>query len=189
MTERKIIALAGLSGAGKTTLIRDLQSKARFLHLSASDLIKEQKLLEEDAKASSEELRTGDISDNQRLFRAAFKRNAATTKAAIIFDCHTIIDTPNKVELVPESTFDRLHITHFCFLQVGSSELVDRRAGDTSRTRPTRSQGQLDEQETEATEHTFRIAKHLDVPFVILTQNNAHSSLLSLLGVEGVEPT
>lgn len=164
MSGRRIIALAGLSGAGKTTLIRKMSEKAEFLHLSASELIKEG-FEGQGARRTSEDLRCGDIPDNQMQFVDAFKARAATTVGPIVLDCHTVIDTPAGLQRIPAETFDAIGITHLLFLTADPETLLVRRKRDSSRARPESTAAELAEQQMIAFEVAKGIAETLGIPF------------------------
>ena len=181
MIERKIIALSGLSGAGKSTVLKELKLAVEFVHLSAGELIKEQKLIEENENASAEQLRNGDIQHNQRLFKAAFRRRTSKAESTIILDCHTLIDTPGGMQLVPEDTFDHLGLTNFCFLRINPPELVRRRMIDVRRERPIRSEHDLAEQQLKAFDHAGRIARALAIPFLEIDYRSARKKLVLLI--------
>lgn len=87
MTEkRRNIALAGLSGAGKSTLIRAVLKENDFVHLSASDLIKEYIKDRDGQHKTSEKLRLGNITDNQACFVEAFEEKVQSIDRHIILD-------------------------------------------------------------------------------------------------------
>ncbi len=113
---RRIIALAGLSGAGKTTLIRRVADQATLVHLSASDLIKAQIKLENEEERTSEALRSGNIPYNQDRLVTAFTAIAQSLTKHIILDCHTVIDTPVGIQRIPVEVFRAIEITDFIFL-------------------------------------------------------------------------
>ena len=165
---RRIVALSGLSGSGKSTLIDRIQMHMDVTHLSASDLIKEQFGVEEGILKSSEELRKGDIDENQARFINAFNRAARQVVGPIIIDCHTVIDTLSGLRLVPKVTFEAIGVTDFVFLEVPPEELVRRRELDAKRSRPNRSALELARQQRRGIEAASDIANDLKIPMMII---------------------
>ena len=179
-TSQRVIALAGLSGAGKTTLLRNVSNLASFLHLSASDLIKEQIKREEGTERNSENLRFGNIPDNQTRLVEAYKRKTRNSNGHIVVDCHTIIDTPDGLQYIPASTFEAIGITDFLFLKINSNEIFKRRSKDISRSRPERSVEELAAQQEIALQSARKISKILNVSFTVL-QTSPDSEFLRIL--------
>lgn len=64
---KRRIAILGLSGVGKSTLIGKIRDTVPLLHLQASALIKAEQAHREKSPDSSEALRTGAVIDNQLL--------------------------------------------------------------------------------------------------------------------------
>lgn len=181
MNTKKLIALAGLSGTGKTTTLMTLIKRTHFEHLSASELIKEQRLIEANESASSEQLRKGDIQDNQKLFRVAFRRRANQVNIPVILDCHTLIDTPDGLKVMPVEIFEGLGLSHFTFLSVEPDQLAHRRRYDEARERPERSEEELLQHHNIALNQAKKVAGYLGIPFVEICEADRIRSLTSLL--------
>lgn len=178
MNQRRIIALAGLSGAGKTTILQAVSKETGSVHLSASSLIKEQKLFESGLESSSESLRTGNISDNQFLLSRAFRRQTMTIESHIFLDCHTVIDTPTGLQELSASVFEALGLTDFAFLIVEPGLLAQRRRNDIARNRPERSEEEIRAQQKAALQVGRDVANLIGVPFTVLTDNDARKKLV-----------
>jgi len=176
---RRIVALAGLSGAGKTTLIKHVNQQGGFTHLSASELIKEYKKMQ-GSLPTSEQLRTGNLQDNQTQLIKAFEFRSATVDGDIILDCHTLIDTPSGLQFIPAEVFAALGVTEMVFLSVGPEVLVARRNGDTTRQRPQRSTAELHDQQEAARIAALEISQEIDIPFSEIEHqpNNELESIL-----------
>lgn len=177
---QRVIALASLSGAGKTTLVRSVSGSVDFTHLSASDLIKEQITREEGIERSSEALRSVSIPGNQIRLVESYRARASNISGHIVLDCHTIIDTPSGLEDIPASIFEAIGITDLLFLVVDPTEISKRRSRDTFRSRPYRTVCELAEQQKIALHVAREISGVLDIPFTIL-RKAPETELLSML--------
>lgn len=179
---RRIIALAGLSGSGKTTLVQRLLTDLEFVHLSASQLLRERS--ERSGKAKdSEGLRLGDIDANQRELIDAFVERAADIEGDIVFDCHTVIDTPAGLQFIPSTVFGAMGITDMVFLSVEPALLVERRLRDVGRSRPARSAVELADHQVRAIAAAEEIARSIDASFADIG-GAAVEGLSALLGAK-----
>lgn len=165
MNAKRIIALAGLSGAGKTTLIRQVVDESKVVHLSTSELIKTQIKVENVVDKTSEALRTGNIANNQDRLITAFTAIAPSITEHIILGCHTIIDTPTGIQEIPIEVFKTIKITDFLFLSVDPMELYQRREKDMLRSRPIRTIEELESQQKIGLELAHQIAEALCILF------------------------
>ena len=162
--QRRIIALAGLSGSGKSTLLRALDGKMPFTHLSASALLRK-KTARAGKPQDSEALRRGDIDDNQHLLVEAFNETTREIAGDIIFDCHTLIDTPTGLQFIPPAVFRAIGITDIGFLSVDPQELTARREQDAGRPRPSRTAEELAEHQALAIAAARKIADTIGATF------------------------
>lgn len=133
---QKTIFITGISGVGKTTFLKALSLHIKFQHLTASDIIKDQKQHVSSMCVSSEELRLANIDDNQKLLINGFNRLKDPNVRLVIVDGHTIIDTPNGLVTVERAVFEGLEIDQFIFLKEKPEIIFERRRKDLSRTRP-----------------------------------------------------
>ncbi|WP_264606398.1 ATP-binding protein [Sphingobium sp. B2D3C] len=173
------VALLGLSGVGKTTLLNRLSDKLAFTHLEASRLIKAEQARRSVAAQSSEALRTGPVLDNQALLVAGFQHEARSIDGAIVFDGHSVIDGGNGLIEIPADVFAALELDAICILQAAPAEILLRRQGDSARLRPVRSEEALAEHQEKATKVARAIAEQLNVPFALL--GNADETKLAAL--------
>jgi adenylate kinase len=161
--------VVGLSGVGKSTLIRRIGESVDVVHLEASTLIKSE-LLQQRQSLTSDQLRRGDIARNQELLIAGFQRATADCQVdRIILDGHVLVDTDSGVIDIPSSVFDRLGITSFCFVHAEPEEIVRRRLADQTRMRPHREVSDISAQQDLGLIVCARIARDLKVPIVVIT--------------------
>lgn len=163
------IALLGLSGVGKTTMLSRLSGRVAFTHLEASRLIKAEQARRSIAAQSSEALRTGPVLDNQVLLVAGFKYEARRVDGPIVFDGHSVVDGGNGLIRIPPDVFASLELHAICVLHAPPTEIITRRLGDTGRLRPAQSAATLAEHQNEAIEVAQEIAEQLNLPFSLLS--------------------
>lgn len=169
MTKR--IAILGLSGVGKSTLIARIREVVPLLHLQASSLIKAEQAYRSQGPDSSEALRTGAVIDNQALMIAAFQREAGTTDLPIIFDGHSVIDGRDGLIEIPSSVFCELGLNGIYFLAADPSVIAERRRTDIGRDRPYRDVATLQKHQEVAAEAARRIALEIGCPYIHISND------------------
>lgn len=169
MRKRRVIALTGLSGAGKTTLVRAVSRELSISHFSASDLIKDQIATKTRAVQTSEDLRGGPITSNQHHLVAGFLSSTRDITGDIVLDCHTLVDSPQGIQEISVDVFMSLGIDLMLFLNVEPGELERRRRLDVGRSRPPRSAAELASQQSRARSLAFDIAGEMGIPFLELS--------------------
>lgn len=174
------IAVLGLSGVGKSTLLRGLAQHVAFTHLQAGELIKIEQAFRAELPQSSEELRIGPVLDNQALLVAGFLRVAAQTELPIIFDGHSVIDGRDGLIEIPTEVFRALNLNAICFLHAAPSDIAIRRLRDLSRQRPCRHEQELDEHQQIAIAAARRIANELGCPFHLVTSDD-HDMIVHMI--------
>lgn len=174
------IALLGLSGVGKTTMLNRLSRQVAFTHLEASRLIKAEQARRSIAAQSSEALRTGPVLDNQALLIAGFKHEARSIDGSIVFDGHSVIDGGNGLIKIPADVFASFELQAICILQAAPAAILARRQGDSARPRPAPSAGALAEHQEKAIEVARVIAEQLNLSFSLLG-NEDEAKLAALI--------
>lgn len=164
-----VVALIGISGVGKSTLLRAVSSRVQFQHLQASALIKEAREALSTDPVAADDLRRADINDNQALLVQGFKNARSPDALLIVLDGHTVIDTPNGLVHIEPEVFMRLGVTQFIFLADDPQAINLRRHHDQGRNRPPRSPEELDKHQTHALLNAFTAARHLNVPLMVFT--------------------
>lgn len=154
----RVVALVGVSGVGKSTLLRKIEGKVSFLHLQASQLIKDEIAQITVAKPTSEQLRNGPVIDNQALLVSAFRRKTSTHSGLIVLDGHTIVDTPEGLVEIPAAVFAEMNVTHFIVLHDFPGLISERRQADKYRKRPGRTDDELIDHQWRSLAAAARIA-------------------------------
>jgi len=163
------VAVLGISGVGKSTLIGKIRETVPLLHLQASGLIKAEQTHRAQGPDSSEALRTGAVIDNQALMVAAFRRRAAATNLPIVFDGHSVIDGRDGLIEIPPSVFGELGLDAICFLAADPHVIAERRRVDVGRERPYRDIATLKAHQEIAEAAARRIASEIDCQFIYIT--------------------
>ncbi len=179
---QKTIFVAGVSGVGKTTFLKSLACRTEFQHLTASQIIKDQKRHIKSQGMTSEELRLANIGDNQKVLIDGFHRQKTPQIGLIIIDGHTVIDTPEGLVEIEGSVFKRLGIDHFIFLKENPAEILKRRQADLSRERPLVHAELIEEHQAISFSVTAKIAETLSVPLTPLNTNQFDNALHILDG-------
>lgn len=175
------IALLGLSGVGKSTLIGRLRQSVQILHLQASALIKAEQAYRAQHADSSEALRLGAVMDNQDLLIAAYKRKAQVTTLPIIFDGHNVIDGRDGLVEIPTSVFRALDLNVICYLSANPKLIAERRQMDVGRARPARDAVTLAEHQRIACSAAERIAGEIGCDFAAIADGKI-DHLMELVG-------
>lgn len=166
------IALLGLSGVGKSTLLEALAKRVAFMHLQASDLIKAEQAYRDAQPQSSEALRTGAVLENQTLLIAGFNRAAESATVPIVFDGHSIIDGRDGPVEIPDEIFAALDLAAISFLRADPATIAARRNHDTFRQRPLRDEATLAEHQERAIAVARRAADTIGCPFQLLVSDD-----------------
>lgn len=181
--KQSVIALVGISGVGKSTLLRTAAAFVPFQHLQASALIKEAKELLSSDAVVTDDLRTADITHNQALLVKGFSNARNPAERLIVLDGHTVIDTPAGLITIEPSVFSALGVTEFIFVADDPKSILSRRANDQSRNRPERSVLELAHHQEQAVLTAFAAALKLRTPLHILTPCQL-DALLEILAQE-----
>jgi adenylate kinase len=168
---RQVIALTGLSGVGKSTLIRALAVSIPLEHLQASVLIKEGRHAIGDATITQDQLRFVDIGENQNLLIRGFRLKAGTSNRLIILDGHTVIERDDGLTLIDARVFGAIGIDGMIFLADDPEAIAKRRRDDPARRRPVPSVDRLRLVQEEAQRHAVAICLALSVPLQIFCPN------------------
>lgn len=169
----KVIAFVGISGVGKSNFLKSAKGAAPFVHLEASNLIKEELALVQRKLQTSEELRTGPVLDNQKILIKAFERQTRAQEGLIVLDGHTVVDTGSELQRIPASIFAEIGVEAIIFLQDVPEIIRARRQADANRPRPDRTTHEIEHHQQEALLAAADIARDLSVPLHVVTHSLA----------------
>jgi adenylate kinase len=178
--KRHIVAITGLSGVGKSTLVRALASMIPFQHLQASALIRNARQSERD-QPTLDQLRSADLDENQELLIRGFARAASQRPRLIVLDGHTVIERADSLFLIEPAVFGAIGINSMIFLAEDCSELAKRRCQDKSRQRSLRSVEQLRSMQDQALLHAREICQVLGIQIDVFGSNDVGAAA-TLLG-------
>lgn len=164
----KTVAVVGLSGVGKTTLIRQAAKSVPLLHIQASTLIKLEQEFRAGQVGSSEQLRLGPVLDNQALMLAAYARLTQGVRSLIVFDGHTVIDGAKGPICIPADVFKALGCVSMVFLWEEPELIAQRRAADHLRDRPALGLDVLRSHQQLAEEVGRAICRELEIPLNLI---------------------
>lgn len=179
---KRRVALLGLSGVGKSTLIGRIAAHTPLIHLQASSLIKAEQQHRAQAPDSSEALRVGPVLDNQTLMIAAFERLTSGTCLPVVFDGHSIIDVGDGLLEIPSTVFAALDLDAIAFLAADPTAIFERRSLDAGRERPTRDVATLAQHQRIAENSARRIAVDIGRPFHSLDDDPTGNFVALLTG-------
>jgi adenylate kinase len=164
---KRVVAVLGVSGVGKSTFVRAIGMRLPLLHLQASDLIKAAQARRQASVSTSEELRLGPVADNQQLLIDSFAEATATATGLVVFDGHAVIFGASITEIAG-SVFSNLGCSMLLVIEAAPSIIRSRRLGDIGRARPDLSEAEIGVQQQHATKAAVDIAKQLGIPIHII---------------------
>lgn len=160
-----MVAVAGLSGVGKSTLLTRLKSAIPMQVLQASALIKEARTLRDGQNLTLDALRGADLDENQKLLAQGFARRVDRAAPLVVLDCHTIIETPSGIVRIDPRVFAPMNVRAMVFLEDEPEQIARRRRNDTTRRRP--SAQNLGSVQAEAMQQACTIAAELSIPLFV----------------------
>lgn len=166
---RKLIAVFGVSGVGKSSLINAAVKRWSddIIHIVASDLIRSAY----QSKPTADEIRLSSkdkILSNQDLLLHEFRRWAPEyDDRVVIFDGHSVVNNGIELIEVPVDIVSALSPNEIVFVQDKPKAIRDRRILDRKRTRPLLDCDQIHSEQALALEVCENYSRDLAIPMQI----------------------
>ncbi|WP_299933322.1 AAA family ATPase [uncultured Pelagimonas sp.] len=181
-----VAILTGLSGVGKSWLLKLAQQRERLQVLSAGELIAEYRSELQVSEVAYDKLREWDIVENQRALVCAFKARVDPQSRFVILDAHVVVDTPDGLEPIESEVFSSIGTSLIFFLEDEPSRIVQNRLQDKSRRRPLRDRCSIKVQQEIAKKRAQLVATSLGVPLHVLCAGDVDSFLKILFSEDSV---
>jgi adenylate kinase len=179
----RTVALTGISGVGKSTLIKLLSASIEFEHLQASALIKSGRNGAGDA-VTQDQLRSTDLNENQRFLIDGFRLAIESKSGLIILDGHTVIEKGDEIVRIGAFVFREIGISSMIFLEDDPLAIAERRRGDTNRIRPLPDVDKLTQIQNVSREQAAAICHSLGIALLI-HRPHQHAAIARALTGDG----
>lgn len=166
---QKVIAFTGISGVGKTTILRNLAEILTFQHVTGGSLITTARNA---ASSNRDAMRYTDLDENQRLLIKGFTLMRDPGTPLIIMDGHVIIDDGIGIAKISSEGFRALGVTLMVHLEADPAQILDNRSRDTSRSRPQHDVATLTQHQKTSRLHAKNIAESLNIGFHSVTHDD-----------------
>ncbi|UFZ07819.1 AAA family ATPase [Bradyrhizobium ontarionense] len=176
----KIVALTGLSGVGKSTLLVAVAPRLPFQHLEASSLIKKGRAIMLGQTVAQDQLRYSDLDENQNLLVRGLEASINHASQLVVLDSHTLIERDTEHFLIGPEVFAALELAVMIFLREEPHEIEKRRVNDQSRLRPRKDAAALAKVQAEAVAQAELICREIGVPLHVEMPSNV-DGLVDLL--------
>ncbi|MCS3925299.1 adenylate kinase [Bradyrhizobium elkanii] len=167
-----MVALTGLSGVGKSTLIAKIAAQVEFQHLQASSLIERGRETMLGQAVSQDRLRYSDLDENQQLLICGLEASIDPAFQLVVLDSHTLIERDADHFVVDPTVFAAVGIAAMIFLHEEPRKIEKRRSNDRSRVRPRKDITALAKIQTEAAAQAELICREVGVPLHIEMPSN-----------------
>jgi adenylate kinase len=161
---KSVVAVSGLSGVGKSTLIAKLGATIPLHHLQAGALIKQARQAMGEVAVTHDQLRSLNLEQNQELLIRGFKLKQQSCPGLIVLDCHTVIEHDAQLTRIEPLVFGAIGIDKMIFLIDDPQSIAVRRQKDLTRSRPVLTVERLRLIQEEGADHAAKICSTLGVP-------------------------
>jgi adenylate kinase len=164
-TKPKVVFVCGISGVGKSHLLRRYAERRGDLTvISAGGLIGNARAARD--RDALRNLSSTDLHQSQELLLEGFRRLLPTTTASLlIIDGHALIDNNEEDPyIVPLEVFDSLALDGLIHIESLPDAIAERRRRDLNRIRPERSIEELTRHQELSATRTLQIASRLGIP-------------------------
>jgi adenylate kinase len=182
-----VVALTGLSGVGKSTLLVAVADRQPFQHLQASALIKKGRASLLGQAIEQDQLRYSDLYENQRLLVGGLEASLDSTNQLVVLDSHTVIERENDHFFIDPGIFAAVEVSAMIFLRDEPQEIEKRRSNDQSRMRPRKDAVGLAQAQNEAVAQAELICRKLSVPLYLETLLNVDRVIELLYHLQSIE--
>lgn len=165
----KSIGLVGISGVGKSTFIRKVQTHCLIEHLSASEIIQSELFEITGRKFTPAQLRERNIDANQAALIAGFQKMKLRDSIPLVLDAHTVIDKEGLLVPLKPSVFATFGFDLLICLVAHPSEIIEQRARDKARNRPELTLENIEYHQDSSRRQAIEIGISLGVPMFVLT--------------------
>lgn len=119
-----LVGIFGLSGCGKTTIVRKMIDLCPLWnHTSASLLIKEY-----NGEIAFDKINKNNIISNQDILINAVK--VIDSKPVFLLELHNVIELPNSLEIIDKNVIDSLNLDVSIFIYSSPLQIVNNRFSD-----------------------------------------------------------
>jgi adenylate kinase len=154
-----VIFVAGVYGVGKSTLCNKLSSATGIPAFSAGDLISD---INGETYGRNKVVK--DAKSNQDILISAVDAKLEKSPHFLLAGHFCIVDKDNKVELLPEYVFSRLHLSQIILLEANVLRIAENINGRDHRKYPVQTLERLIACERSQAQ---RVAKELKIPLTI----------------------
>lgn len=184
----RTIAIFGVSGVGKTTLIRQFIGDGReYAHLQAGTLIK--RALKTIPRDQLRVATPDQIIKNQFLLIDEFWKEIEEYKySTVIFDGHSIVDNNQEIIKIPTNVIKGLKPQEIIFVEDEPKYIHERRTGDQSRQRADISIAEIEKHQDLAKRQAESYAHEIGIPFGAVKAGNLDTLKLLIEGENAPPP-
>lgn len=172
---RRVGIITGISGVGKTWLLRRVVAAIPMQVLSASALIQASLTEREGQSTSHDDLRARNIAANQNALIDAFNQSVDPQTPLVLVDAHVIIDSPDGLVHIGPEIFRKLDADFIVFVIDEPQKIHQKRELDEHRSRPKRSVDLLAKHQEMAVEAARQISDDLRIPIYFVSSGDEQS--------------
>lgn len=178
---RRIGIITGISGVGKTWLLRRVGATIPMQVLSASALIFTSLTEREGQSTSHDDLRARNIAGNQSALVDSFNRHVDPETPLVLLDAHVIIDSPDGLVHIGSEIFRKLDASFIVFVSDEPQRIYQKRELDEHRSRPKRSVDLLAKHQEMAIEAARQISDDLRIPIYFVSSGDEQALMRALV--------
>mmetsp|Transcript_29090 Transcript_29090/g.55967 ORF Transcript_29090/g.55967 Transcript_29090/m.55967 type:complete len:186 (+) Transcript_29090:2373-2930(+) len=169
---QRIAIVTGISGVGKSWLLKRVGEHIPIQVLSAGRVIRDQIARDLGQEVSYDDLRTRDVAANQEALKVGFQNACDPHTQIVVLDAHVVIDTPNGLKSIETAVFDDIGASLIIFLEQKPGQIAENRSRDSSRKRPLRDSETLDRHQKMAKLIAEQVATDLGISYHVLQSDD-----------------